>query len=80
MLNGFKGTSERLVSAVRADREVRGRVIGSTRYMNIEKTHHRAEIGCTWIGREWQRHGGEYGVEIPAAATCIERWNACGWS
>jgi N-acetyltransferase len=31
------------------------RVIGSTRYMNIEKTHHRAEIGCTWIGREWQR-------------------------
>jgi RimJ/RimL family protein N-acetyltransferase len=32
-----------------------GRVIGSTRYMNIEKTHHRAEIGCTWIGREWQR-------------------------
>jgi RimJ/RimL family protein N-acetyltransferase len=32
-----------------------GRVIGSTRYMNIEKMHHRAEIGCTWIGREWQR-------------------------
>ena len=32
-----------------------GRVIGSTRYMNIEKTHHRVEIGWTWIGREWQR-------------------------
>jgi N-acetyltransferase len=32
-----------------------GQVIGSTRYMNIEKTHHRVEIGCTWIGREWQR-------------------------
>jgi RimJ/RimL family protein N-acetyltransferase len=32
-----------------------GRVIGSTRYMNIDKTHHRVEIGCTWIGREWQR-------------------------
>jgi RimJ/RimL family protein N-acetyltransferase len=32
-----------------------GRVIGSTRYMNIDKTHHRAEIGCTWIGRGWQR-------------------------
>jgi N-acetyltransferase len=32
-----------------------GRVIGSTRYMNIEKTHHRLEIGCTWIGPEWQR-------------------------
>ena len=32
-----------------------GRVIGSTRYMNIEKVHHRLEIGCTWIGRDWQR-------------------------
>ena len=32
-----------------------GRVIGSTRYMNIEKVHHRVEIGCTWTGREWQR-------------------------
>lgn len=31
------------------------RVIGSTRYMNIDKTHHRVEIGSTWIGREWQR-------------------------
>ena len=32
-----------------------GRVIGSTRYMNIERTQHRVEIGCTWIGQEWQR-------------------------
>ena len=32
-----------------------GRVIGSTRYMNIERVHHRLEIGCTWIGLEWQR-------------------------
>jgi N-acetyltransferase len=32
-----------------------GRVMGCTRYMNIEKAHHRVEIGCTWIGREWQR-------------------------
>ena len=32
-----------------------GRVIGSTRYGNIERTHHRAEIGWTWIGRAWQR-------------------------
>jgi RimJ/RimL family protein N-acetyltransferase len=23
--------------------------------MNIERTHHRVEIGCTWIGQEWQR-------------------------
>jgi N-acetyltransferase len=32
-----------------------GRVIGSTRYMNVDRLHHRLEIGCTWIGRAWQR-------------------------
>jgi RimJ/RimL family protein N-acetyltransferase len=32
-----------------------GQAIGSTRYMNIDKTHHRVEIGCTWIGSGWQR-------------------------
>jgi RimJ/RimL family protein N-acetyltransferase len=32
-----------------------GRVIGSTRYGNIERTHHRVEIGWTWIGRAWRR-------------------------
>lgn len=31
------------------------RVIGSTRYMNIEREHRRAEIGCTWVGPAWQR-------------------------
>jgi N-acetyltransferase len=32
-----------------------GRVVGSTRYMNIEKTHRRLEIGSTWIAPAWQR-------------------------
>src|ERR1700730_16520158 len=32
-----------------------GQVIGSTRYGNIERTHHRVEIGWTWIGRAWRR-------------------------
>src|SRR6184192_4102678 len=32
-----------------------GRAIGSTRYGNIDRTHHRVEIGCTWVAREWQR-------------------------
>jgi len=31
------------------------RVIGSTRYMNIEREHRRVEIGSTWIGGAWQR-------------------------
>ena len=32
-----------------------GRVVGSTRLANIDRTHRRAEIGWTWIGRLWQR-------------------------
>jgi RimJ/RimL family protein N-acetyltransferase len=32
-----------------------GRAVGSTRYMNIEPAHRRAEIGSTWIARPWQR-------------------------
>ncbi len=32
-----------------------GRVIGSTRYGNIERVHHRLEIGWTWVARQWQR-------------------------
>lgn len=32
-----------------------GRVIGSTRYANIEPAHHRLEIGWTWVARPWQR-------------------------
>jgi RimJ/RimL family protein N-acetyltransferase len=32
-----------------------GRTIGSTRYGNIERTHHRLEIGWIWVAREWQR-------------------------
>ncbi|MBI3787060.1 MAG: GNAT family N-acetyltransferase [Ignavibacteriales bacterium] len=31
------------------------KVIGSTRFGAIEKTHRRVEIGWTWIARPWQR-------------------------
>ncbi|MGC2527912.1 MAG: GNAT family protein [Candidatus Acidiferrum sp.] len=31
------------------------RAIGSTRYGNIELTHHRVEIGWTWVAPAWQR-------------------------
>ena len=31
------------------------RVIGSTRYMNIDEPNRRAEIGSTWIAAPWQR-------------------------
>jgi RimJ/RimL family protein N-acetyltransferase len=32
-----------------------GRAVGSTRYANIERVHHRLEIGWTWVARPWQR-------------------------
>lgn len=32
-----------------------GRIIGSTRFMNIDRANRRAEIGSTWIAPAWQR-------------------------
>jgi RimJ/RimL family protein N-acetyltransferase len=32
-----------------------GRVIGSTRYMNIDTANRRVEIGATWLAKPWQR-------------------------
>ncbi|MGA8441802.1 MAG: GNAT family protein [Candidatus Sulfotelmatobacter sp.] len=32
-----------------------GRVIGSTRFMNIDRANRRLEIGSTWIAPAWQR-------------------------
>jgi N-acetyltransferase len=32
-----------------------GKVIGSTRFMNIDRANRRAEIGSTWIVPRWQR-------------------------
>ena len=46
-----KGSSQPFVTIERAT----GKVIGSTRYMNIEMAHKRLEIGSTWIAPPWQR-------------------------
>jgi RimJ/RimL family protein N-acetyltransferase len=32
-----------------------GKVIGSTRYLNIDVTNLRVEIGATWLSKNWQR-------------------------
>lgn len=32
-----------------------GHVIGSTRFMNIDRANRRVEIGSTWIAKPWQR-------------------------
>lgn len=33
----------------------KGRITGSTRYLNIRPEHLSLEIGWTWLGQEWQR-------------------------
>jgi RimJ/RimL family protein N-acetyltransferase len=32
-----------------------GRIVGSTRFGNIDKVNRRVEIGWTWLGKEFQR-------------------------
>lgn len=34
-----------------------GRVVGGTRFGNIDRMNRRVEIGWTWLGREFQRTG-----------------------
>src|SRR5579863_198373 len=34
---------------------VSGRVVGSTRFMNIDAANKRVEIGATWLAAPWQR-------------------------
>jgi RimJ/RimL family protein N-acetyltransferase len=46
-----RGDSVVFVTVERAS----GRVIGSTRYMNIDRPNRRVEIGSTWIAPAWQR-------------------------
>lgn len=50
------GEQERGESVVFATVERKsGRVIGSTRFMNIDRANRRVEIGSTWIAPQWQR-------------------------
>ncbi len=45
------GTALPFATLLRAE----ARVIGSTRFANIDRPNRRLEIGWTWIGRPWQR-------------------------
>lgn len=45
------GTALPFVTVHRGD----NRVVGCTRFGNIDRANRRAEIGWTWVGRQWQR-------------------------
>jgi N-acetyltransferase len=46
-----KGTSIPFATVDRAS----GKVVGATRFMNIDVPNKRVEIGSTWIAKPWQR-------------------------
>ena len=51
-----------------------GRVVGSTRFMNIEPRHRRLEIGSTWLAPEWQRTGINREAKLLMLSAAFDEW------
>jgi RimJ/RimL family protein N-acetyltransferase len=51
----------------------KGKVVGSTRYMNIQTDHKSLEIGWTWLGQEWQRTHVNTDVKLLLLSHAFER-------
>lgn len=51
----------------------KGRVAGSTRYLNIRPEHRSVEIGWTWLGQEWQRTGANTEAKLLLMTYAFER-------
>lgn len=52
-----------------------GRVIGSTRFMNIDRTNRRVEIGSTWIVPAWQRTAVNTEAKYLMLRHAFEEWH-----
>jgi RimJ/RimL family protein N-acetyltransferase len=52
-----------------------GRVIGSTRFMNIDRSNRRVEIGSTWIAPTWQRSAVNTEAKYLMLRHAFEVWN-----
>jgi RimJ/RimL family protein N-acetyltransferase len=52
-----------------------GQVIGSTRFMNIDRANHRVEIGSTWIAPAWQRTAVNTEAKYLMLRHAFEVWN-----
>jgi len=52
-----------------------GCTIGSTRFMNIDRTNRRVEIGSTWIAPAWQRTGANTEAKYLMLRHAFEVWN-----
>jgi N-acetyltransferase len=51
-----------------------GQVIGSTRFMNIDRVNRRVEIGSTWIVPGWQRTAVNTGAKYLMLRHAFEVW------
>ena len=51
------------------------RIVGSTRFGNIDAPNHRAEIGWTWIGRRWQRTAVNTEAKFLMLQHAFETWH-----
>ena len=51
-----------------------GRVIGSTRFMNIDRVNRRVEIGSTWIAPAWQRTAVNSETKYLMLRHAFEQW------
>ena len=51
-----------------------GQVIGSTRFMNIDRVNRRVEIGSTWIVPAWQRTGVNTEAKLLMLRHAFEVW------
>jgi N-acetyltransferase len=52
-----------------------GNVIGSTRFMNIDRSNRRVEIGSTWIAPAWQRTAANTEAKYLMLRHAFEVWN-----
>jgi len=52
---------------------LKGKAVGSTRYLNIRPEHRSLEIGWTWLGQEWQRTGINTEVKLLLLSHAFER-------
>jgi len=52
-----------------------GQVIGSTRFMNIDRANRRVEIGSTWIAPAWQRTAVNTEAKFLMLRHAFEVWN-----
>ena len=51
-----------------------GRVIGSTRFMNMDRANRRVEIGSTWIAPAWQRTAVNTEAKYLMLRHAFEQW------